>query len=499
VCLFSFLHPPPPPPCRYFNTQCSAGQYTYFSVPVPNLGSDLLVVVKAPAGVTDIYLSSSSMFPNRSADSGYTWASESYLGGGLQLIANRFDNGFVPGIFYASVYCITSTFFSIAAALDPAPTRLEIGYRYRFTAATYTFANYYVLLGLPASSMRIVVMQAGDVAYASMLVSFESKPSLSGSADHVRGGNLTLQVDYDVPKLGVYQLSVSFFPEFYFGVALRHLYDIYVEVGAVSSQPVDTDRSQDTRTVATSPRPPLYSAAQRIIVPFAPVNVVLFTSDVQSFRFFSASYMASLNITVDISASTPLSAPSPVNTTHSPLIVLIRRKAAPTRKTFLSRSICLKFPCYASLASPIQGTYYYIAVATLVPAPPMRGAVPSVDLSIAYAAGAPVLPSLVQLRSFVTRSEQAQSGTYKYYFIDIAGLDRDFTLGINTVRGRVSVYISKTNKYPDATHQYEPGWSYATNLYNFASSPLNFKLVFRTFDPQFSSGRWVLFVISMQG
>jgi hypothetical protein len=477
--------------CRYFNTQCSAGQYIYFSVAVPNLGSDLLIAVKAPAGVTDIYLSTSSMFPNRSVVGSYSWASESYLGGGLQLIANRFDDGFVPGVFYTSVYCITSTFFSIAAALDPAPTKLEIGFRYRFTALTYSFANYYVLLDVPAPSMRIVVMQAGDVAYASMLVSFGAKPSLSGSAEHTRSGNLTLQVDYVMPKLGVYQLSVSFFPDFYFGAALRHLYDIYVEVGAMSAQTLDVDRARDTRTLATSARPPLYSAGQRVIVPFAPVNVVLFSSDVQSFRFFAASYMVALNITVAMATRTPLSAPSPINATKSPLIILIRRQAPPTRKTFLSRSVCLKFPCYASLSSPIQGTFYHIAVATLAPVPPMRGAVPSVDLSIAYTAGAPVLPSLVQLRSFVTRSEQAQAGTYKYYFIDIAGLDRDFSLGINTVRGRISVFISKTNKYPDATHDYAPGWSYVTNLYNFASTPLNFKLVFRTFDPQFSSGRCV--------
>jgi hypothetical protein len=70
------------------------------------------------------------MFPNRSVDSSYTWSSESVLGGGLQLLANRFDFGFVPGIFYLSVRCSTSTFFSVAAALDPAPVKLEIGFRY---------------------------------------------------------------------------------------------------------------------------------------------------------------------------------------------------------------------------------------------------------------------------------------------------------------------------------------------------------------------------------
>ncbi len=98
---------------------------------MPNLGSDLLIAVKAPVGVTDIYLSASAMFPNRSVDSSYTWSSESILGGGLQLLANRFDFGFVPGIFYLSVRCSASTFFSVAAALDPAPVKLEIGFRYR--------------------------------------------------------------------------------------------------------------------------------------------------------------------------------------------------------------------------------------------------------------------------------------------------------------------------------------------------------------------------------
>ncbi len=119
----------------------------------------------------------------------------------------------------------------------------------------------------------------------------------------------------------------------------------------------------------------------------------------------------------------------------------------------------------------------------------MRGSVPSVDLSVSYVAGAPELPRPIQLRSFVTRSEQTQAGSYKYYFIDIAGLDRDFSLGLNTVRGRVSVFVSKTNKYPDATHDYDPGWSYVTNAHNAATALLNFKLNFRTFDPLFSSGR----------
>jgi len=140
----------------------------------------------------------------------------------------------------------------------------------------------------------------------------------------------------------------------------------------------------------------------------------------------------------------------------------------------------------------VQGAFYYIAVATLAPVAPMRGSAPSVDMSVSYTAGAPQLLSTVQLRSFVTRSEQTLSGAYKYYYIDISGLDRDFTLGINTIRGRVSVFISKTNKYPDATHSYEPGWSYVTNIYNAATSQLNFKLIFRTFDPLFSSGRYDL-------
>jgi hypothetical protein len=340
--------------------------------------------------------------------------------------------------------------------------------------------------------MRIVVMQDGDVSYASMLVSFGSKPSLTGTADHERNGNLTLQVDYDVPRIGIYQLSVSFFPDFYFGVALRHLYDIFVEVGAISSQPVITDRNQDTRMLAPTSRPPLYTIGQRIIVPFAPVNVVLFTSDVQFFRFYSASYMLALNISVQVPTSSPLSTPAAINFTHSPLIILIRRQAPPTRKTFLSRVVCFKFPCSASLSSPVQGAFYYIAVATLAPVAPMRGSAPSVDMSISYTAGAPELLRTVQLRSFVTRSEQTLAGAYKYYYIDILGLDRDFTLGINTIRGRVSVFISKTNEYPDATHSYEPGWSYVTNIYNAATSQLNFKLIFRTFDPLFSSGRYDL-------
>ena len=466
-------------------------------MPVPNLGNDLLLVLKAPAGITDIYLSTSTMFPNRSTNGGYTWSSESYTGGGLQLLANRYDNGFVPGMFYASVFCATSTFFSIAAALDPAPTQLEVGYRYRFSGMTYTFANYYVLLDLPVPSMRFVVMQAGDVAYATLLLSFSSKPSMTGTADYVRNGNLTLQVDIVVPKLGIYQLSVSFFPEFYFGVALRHVYDIFVEVGASSEQPVAINRNNDARSVAPTSTPPLYTVGQRIIVPFAPVSVVLFTSDVQSFRFYCSIFTRALNITLSLPSPSQLSNPSPINITYSPLIILVRRQEPPTRKTFLSRFVCLKFPCQSTLSSPIQGAFYYFAVATLAPVAPMRGSVPSVEMSLSYAAGVPALAAMTQLRSFVTRSEQARASTYRYYFIDIAGLDRDFALGINTIRGRVSVYISKTNKFPDATHFYEPGWSYVTDTYTFASNLQNFKLVFRTFDPQFSSGRLLCLQVAM--
>jgi hypothetical protein len=469
---------------RFFNTQCNAGQYVYFSIPVPDLSSDLLLAVKAPAGILDLFLSASSMFPNRSVAGSYSWSSEAYLGGGLQLVANRFDNGFVPGTFYASVYCITSTFFSIAAALDAAPTKLEISYRYRFSTSTYTFANYYVLLDAPAPSMRIVVLQAGDVSYATLLVSFGSKPSITGKGDYVRSGNLTLQVDYSTPKLGLYQFSVSFFPDFYFGVALRHLYDIFVEVGPVSMQPLMTNRDEDARTIATTSMPPLYAVAQRIIVPFAPLTVVLFTSEVQSYRFYSATYMQSISITID--------APPPTTSSSSkltPLILLVRRKVPPTRDTFLTRTSCMQFPCATSLSSPIQGTAYYIAVATLAPVPPMRGSAPSVVLSVAYTAGAPVLPPLVQLRSFVTRSEQMQAGTYKYYYIDIAGVDRDFSIGINTIRGRISIFISKTNTYPDATHSYAPGWSYVTDMFNYLTAEQNFKLTFRAFDPSFTSGR----------
>ena len=99
--------------------------------------------------------------------------------------------------------------------------------------------------------------QAGDVPYATMFVSLGSKPSMSGSADVMLKGNLTLQVDYSVPKPGVYQISVSFFPEVYFGVALRHLYDIFCEVGAISTQQLQTSRDSDARSVATTPLPPL--------------------------------------------------------------------------------------------------------------------------------------------------------------------------------------------------------------------------------------------------
>ncbi len=67
-------------------------------------------------------------------------------------------------------------------------------------------------------------------------------------------------------------------------------------------------------------------------MPFAPVNVVLFTSDVQFFRFYSASYMLALNVSVRVPLSSSLSTPAVINVTHSLLIILIRRQAPPTRK-----------------------------------------------------------------------------------------------------------------------------------------------------------------------